>query len=82
MTNMKVAYLGKIQLSDTDLPFLHEAQQMADVTYFIEVNPRFMQGPHTTFSTSTTSLGCSRQPTSIPNSRSWMDSSTLKSVMC
>ena len=42
MTNMKVAYLGKIQLSDTDLPFLHEAQQMADVTYFIEVNPRFM----------------------------------------
>lgn len=45
MTNMKVAYLGKIQLSDTDLPFLHEAQQMADVTYFIEVNPRFMQGP-------------------------------------
>ncbi|MBR4368535.1 MAG: glycosyltransferase family 4 protein [Prevotella sp.] len=42
---MKVAYLGKIQLSDTDLPFLHEAQQMADVTYFIEITPRFLQGP-------------------------------------
>ena len=42
---MKVAYLGKIQLSDTDLPFLHEAQKMADVTYFLEINPRFMQGP-------------------------------------
>ncbi len=42
---MKIAYIGKIQLTDTDLPFLHEAQQMADITYFIEINPRFMQGP-------------------------------------
>jgi len=42
---MKIAYLGKIQLSDTDLPYLHEAQQMADITYFIEINPRFLQGP-------------------------------------
>lgn len=42
---MKIAYLGKIQLSDVDLSYLHEAQQMADITYFMEVNPRFMKGP-------------------------------------
>ena len=42
---MKIAYLGKIQISDTDLPFLHEAQQMADITYLLEVNPRFLKGP-------------------------------------
>ena len=42
---MKVAYLGKIQLSDTDLPLLHETQKMADITYLMEVNPRFMKGP-------------------------------------
>ncbi len=42
---MKIAYLGKIQITDTDLPFLHEAQKMADITYIIEINPRFLQGP-------------------------------------
>jgi len=42
---MKIAYLGKIQLSDVDLSYLHELQQQADVTYIMEVNPRFMQGP-------------------------------------
>lgn len=42
---MKIAYLGKIQLTDTDLPYLHEAQQIADITYIIEINPRFLQGP-------------------------------------
>ncbi len=42
---MKIAYLGKIQLSDVDLSFLHELQQQADVTYIMEVNPRFKQGP-------------------------------------
>ena len=42
---MKIAYLGKIQLSDVDLSYLHEAQQLADITYIMEVNPRFMQGP-------------------------------------
>lgn len=42
---MKVAYLGKIQLTDTDLPYLHEAQQIANITYVIEINPRFLQGP-------------------------------------
>lgn len=42
---MKIAYLGKVQLSDTDLPYLHEAQQMSDITYFLEVTPRFMTGP-------------------------------------
>lgn len=42
---MKVAYLGKMQLSDIDLSYLNEAQRLNDVTYFVEVNPRFMQGP-------------------------------------
>ena len=42
---MKIAYLGKIQLSDVDLSYLHEAQEMADITYFMEVNPRFLTGP-------------------------------------
>ena len=42
---MKIAYLGKIELSDIDLSYLHEAQQLADITYILEVNPRFMRGP-------------------------------------
>ena len=46
---MKIAYLGKIQLSDVDLSYIHELQQLADVTYIMEVNPRFMQGPAFSF---------------------------------
>jgi glycosyltransferase involved in cell wall biosynthesis len=42
---MKTAYLGKVQLSDTDMPYLNEAQKIGDVTYIVEINPRFMQGP-------------------------------------
>lgn len=42
---MKIAYLGKIQLSDVDLSYLHEAQKLADVDYIMEVNPRFLKGP-------------------------------------
>lgn len=42
---MKVAYLGKIQLSDVDLSYLHHAQQLADVTLILEVTPRYMRGP-------------------------------------
>ena len=42
---MKVAYLGKIQLSDVDLSYLHEAHKLVDMTYLMEVNPRFMRGP-------------------------------------
>lgn len=42
---MKIAYLGKIQLSDVDLSYLHEAQKLADITYVLELNPRFMRGP-------------------------------------
>lgn len=41
---MKVAYLGKIQLSDVDLSYLHAAQKDCDITYFMEVNPRFQKG--------------------------------------
>lgn len=42
---MKVAYLGKIQLTDVDFSYLHSAQQKSDITYFMEVCPRFMTGP-------------------------------------
>lgn len=42
---MKTAYLGKIQLSDIDLSYLQEAQKLGDITYILEVNPRFTQGP-------------------------------------
>lgn len=41
----KVAYLGKIQLSDVDFSYLHEAQRLRDITYVMEVSPRFMKGP-------------------------------------
>lgn len=42
---MKIAYLGKVQLSDADLSYLHSAQKRYDMTYLLEVNPRFMKGP-------------------------------------
>ena len=42
---MKVAYLGKVQLSDTDLPYLHEVQQLSNITYILEINPRYLKGP-------------------------------------
>lgn len=41
----KIAYLGKIQLSDTDLSYLNAAQKLSDITYIMEVNPRFTKGP-------------------------------------
>lgn len=42
---MKTAYLGKIQLSDVDLSYLREAQQLSDITYILEITPRFSRGP-------------------------------------
>ena len=42
---MNIAYLGKIQLSDVDLSYLHEAQKLADITYIMEICPRFLKGP-------------------------------------
>ncbi len=42
---MKIAYLGKIQLSDVDLSYLNEAQKQADITYIMEICPRFLKGP-------------------------------------
>ncbi len=42
---MKSAYIGKIQLSDVDLSYLHEAQKISDITVFMEVTPRFTKGP-------------------------------------
>lgn len=42
---MKIAYIGKIQLSDADLSYLNSAQKLSDITYIVEVTPRFMKGP-------------------------------------
>lgn len=42
---MEIAYLGKIQLSDADLSYLNAAQKLSDITYIMEVTPRFMKGP-------------------------------------
>lgn len=42
---MKIAYIGKIQLSDADLSYLKSAQKLSDITYIMEVTPRFMKGP-------------------------------------
>lgn len=42
---MKTAYLGKIQLSDVDLSYLNAAQQHSDITYILEITPRFKKGP-------------------------------------
>ena len=41
----KVAYYGSIQLMDIDFSYLHEAQKMTDITYYLELSPRFMNGP-------------------------------------
>ena len=42
---MKIAYIGKIQLSDADLSYLNSAHKLSDITYIMEVTPRFMKGP-------------------------------------
>lgn len=42
---MKIAYIGKIQLSDANLSYLNSAQKLSDITYIMEVTPRFMKGP-------------------------------------
>lgn len=42
---MKIAYIGKIQLSDADLSYLSSARKLSDITYVMEVNPRFTKGP-------------------------------------
>lgn len=45
VTNKKIAYYGSIQLADADFSYLHEAHRMANITYFMEVSPRYMNGP-------------------------------------
>ena len=44
-TNKTIAYFGSIQLSDADFSYLNEAQKMANIDYFVEVCPRYMNGP-------------------------------------
>lgn len=45
ISSRKIAYYGSIQLTDTDFSFLHEAKNMADITYYLEVCPRYKNGP-------------------------------------
>lgn len=42
---MKTAYLGKIQIIDADISYLHEAQKLSNITYILEITPRFLKGP-------------------------------------
>lgn len=41
---MKIAYIGKTEITDSDFALLAELQRKADVTYFIEVSPRYKNG--------------------------------------
>lgn len=41
---MRIAYIGKTEITDSDFPLLSELQKKADVDYFIEVSPRYRHG--------------------------------------
>ena len=66
---MKIAYIGKIQLSDADLSYLNSAQKLSDITYIMEVTPRFMKGPHTISARYIRIRVCLRQQRLIRSSR-------------
>ena len=40
----KIAYLGKVLLSDVDISYLMYAQHKADIDCFFEINPRYCRG--------------------------------------
>lgn len=41
---MKIAYLGKTQLSDVDMSYLCSAQKKTDIDFFLEITPRYLKG--------------------------------------
>ena len=41
---MRIAYLGKTQLSDLDLSYLNVAQTLSDIDYYLEITPRYLKG--------------------------------------
>ena len=41
---IKIAYLSHTQLSDVDISYLHTAQKTMDITYYVEVSPRYLKG--------------------------------------
>ena len=45
ITNKKIVYFGHIQLSDADFSYLHEAQKLVDMDYYMETTPIYMNGP-------------------------------------
>lgn len=63
---MKIAYLGKIQLSDVDLSYLNSAQNINDITYFLEITPRFLKGPAFNFSHIYPKTGIFKATTAYP----------------
>lgn len=40
----KIAYLSRTPLSDVNLSYLHSAQMTMDITYYLEVAPRYLKG--------------------------------------
>ena len=44
-TNKKIVYFGHLQLADADFSYLHEAQKLVDMNYYMETTPIYMNGP-------------------------------------
>ena len=41
---MKIAYFSRTLLSDVDISYLHSAQEQMDITYYLEITPRYLKG--------------------------------------
>lgn len=41
---MKIAYFSRTLLSDVDISYLHSAQKQMDITYYLEITPRYLKG--------------------------------------
>ena len=44
-TKKKIVYYGNNPLADADFSYLHEAQKLADIEYYMEICPRYKNGP-------------------------------------
>lgn len=41
---MKIAYISKTPMTDVDFSYLHSAQKLIDITYYLEITPRYLRG--------------------------------------
>lgn len=41
---MKVAYLSRTEMTDVDFSYLHYAKEVMDITYYLEITPRYLKG--------------------------------------